>query len=452
MIINMNGGSGGASGLNFKVVCSATQPTSPSENTIWVESSTAAGTWSMTDGTDLSSITSEGYVVIGYEATNTSDRTFNALKKNELAIKLTKCYQRISSKWTSMNAYIYTSGSWQQFSSVFKAYITVTYPAGSTCTATKGSVQLTAPNTTGSYTFTVPSVGAWTVSCTNGTDAAATTVSITAAGQTKSVSLTYTTIPTFTYTGDYEIVNDAGETISVSKDNWNIRLLTSGNLTFQDLKNAANGIDIFLVGGGGGGSAVGSNSQYMHPSYYGSPGGGAGYTATQSSISISTGISYAATIGAGGAVHTDGGNSSIVIGGSTYSADGGKCSTYNSAGGNGGSGGAGGGDYGPADGGTDGSDGGNGHDYANIEIANGGKGQGTTTRAFGETTGVLYASGGGAGGWYNANTGGSGTQSNTGGNTPNTGNGGKGGGFKEAGGTATAGGSGVIIIRNHRTA
>lgn len=453
MIINMNGGSGGASGMNFKVVCSTSQPSSPSENTIWVKSSTATGAWSMINSADLSSVTSEGYVVISYEASNTSDRTFNALKKNELAIKLTKCYQRVSSKWVSMNAYIYVNGSWEQFSSEFKAYITATYPAGSTCTVTNGSVQLTAPNTSGSYTFTVPSIGAWTVNCTNGTDSAASTVSITADGQTKSVTLTYSTIPAFNYTGDYDIVNDAGEAISVSKDNWNIRLLTSGNLTFTDLKNASSGVDVFLVGGGGGGTAVGANP--TQPSNlsanFGSPGGGSGYTKTYSSISVASNTAYSATIGAGGAIGANGGQSSITIGSTTYNANGGNCSTYKAHGGPGGSGGAGGGGDPVANGGTDGGNGGAGV-YQGTTFTNGGTGQGTTTRAFGETSGVLYATGGGAGGNYGKSTGVSTAQGEGGGNNPNTGDGGKGGGYKAAGGAATAGGSGVVIIRNHRTA
>lgn len=461
MIINMVGGNGGgASGMNFKVVCSASQPSNPSENTIWVKSSTATGAWSMIDSADLSSVTSEGYVVISYEASNTSDRTFNALKKNELAVKLTKCYQRVSSKWVSMNAYIYANGNWEQFSSEFKAYIAVTYPAGSICTVTNGSVQFTAPNTSGSYTFMVPSIGAWTVSCTNGTDSTASIVSITADGQTKSVSLTYSTIPTFTYTGDYDIVNDAGETISVSKDNWNIRLLTSGDLTFQDLKNASSGADVFLVGGGGGGSAVGaypyntSLGLNMRP---GSPGGGSGYTKTYSNVSVALNTPYTATIGAGGAVHTDGGQSSFVVSTTTYTADGGKCSTYNAHGGPGGSGGGAGGCGGTSgsgagsNGGVDGANGGDGI-YQNLTLANGGVGQGTTTRAFGEATGVLYATGGAGGGLYGVYTGANLSQGIGGGDNPNTGDGGKGGGWKEAGGTATAGGSGIIIIRNHRTA
>lgn len=73
----------------------------------------------------------------------------------------------------------------------FSATIAVTWPAGSTCTCANGSTVLTAPDTSGSYTFTVTNTGTWTVSCTNGTENASTTVSITADGQSASVTLTY---------------------------------------------------------------------------------------------------------------------------------------------------------------------------------------------------------------------------------------------------------------------
>lgn len=73
----------------------------------------------------------------------------------------------------------------------FTATIAVTWPVGSTCTCTNGSTVLTAPDTSGSYTFTVTNTGTWTVSCTNGTENASTTVSITADGQSANVKLAY---------------------------------------------------------------------------------------------------------------------------------------------------------------------------------------------------------------------------------------------------------------------
>ena len=73
----------------------------------------------------------------------------------------------------------------------FKATIKVTYPVGSICTCSKGGDVLTAPNTSGSYTFTVTSAGTWTVKATDGDRTKSETVSITASGQSKSVTLSY---------------------------------------------------------------------------------------------------------------------------------------------------------------------------------------------------------------------------------------------------------------------
>ena len=49
------------------------------------------------------------------------------------------------------------------------AYISVTYPSGSTCTCSKSETVLNAPDTTGACSFAIPSTGTWTVACTNGT-------------------------------------------------------------------------------------------------------------------------------------------------------------------------------------------------------------------------------------------------------------------------------------------
>lgn len=71
------------------------------------------------------------------------------------------------------------------------AFIVVTYPAGSTCTASDGTTTLTAPDTSGSWVCKVPNAGTWTVSCTDGTDTASANVSITTEGQSESVALAY---------------------------------------------------------------------------------------------------------------------------------------------------------------------------------------------------------------------------------------------------------------------
>lgn len=357
----------------------------------------------------------------------------------------------------------------------FAAWIVVKVDSGSTVTATLGSCVLTGTASNGQVMFRVPRVGNWAIKGTLGGNSASATISITASGQSKSVALTYNKIPALTYTGQYKIVDDSGtEITSTTSNNWNIRLLTSGTLTFTDLRGTTS-IDVFLVGGGGGGAGIGAYPYSNQGSwsgyyFYGNGGGGAGHTKTVKSIAADINTAYAVTIGSGGAAGaagkngSDGGASSIAIGTTTYSAAGGKAADGRD-GGNGGSGGGAGAlssqTESPYCGGAGGTDGGDGvtptvPTYCQgSSIGSGGTGQGTTTRAFGDINGVLYATGGGGAGGFHTSSGVHGTTGAGGGNNPNTGDGGIGGGNNAtyAGYQApTAGGSGVIIIRNHRTA
>lgn len=70
------------------------------------------------------------------------------------------------------------------------AVIAVTYPEGSTCTCSNGTKTLKAQDTSGKALFNV-SQGEWTVSCTDGSRTKSAQVSITAYGQSKSVTLSY---------------------------------------------------------------------------------------------------------------------------------------------------------------------------------------------------------------------------------------------------------------------
>lgn len=222
-------------------------------------------------------------------------------------------------------------------------------------------------------------------------------------------------VPTFEYTGDYEIVDDDDNVIEDPEnwtDNWKIRFLTSGELTFTELNSAINGIDVFLVGGGGGGGA-------------------GGYTTTQTNISISINTDYLISIGAGGSAGSAGESTSAF----DVVANGGG-GGYNIAGGSGGSGGGGGGysyDFYAGVGGSDGSAG-------NSGSGSGGLGQVTTTREFEDSTATIYAGGGGGGGAGGSNSNGVDGLINTGG-------GGGGGAYTKTGGS---GGSGIVIIRNAR--
>ena len=74
------------------------------------------------------------------------------------------------------------------------AAIGVTYPSGSVCTCTNGTLTLTAKGTGGKAIFVIPSAGTWTVKAVSGSKSTSKTVSITAEGQVETVTLTYALI------------------------------------------------------------------------------------------------------------------------------------------------------------------------------------------------------------------------------------------------------------------
>lgn len=320
--------------------------------------------------------------------------------------------------------------------------LTITAPKNVTVTVSKDDkIRTKSSGVTGVVIFRGLASGTWTITITNGTDTATKTVEIKADYTAK---IDFSTIPEFTYTGEYEIVNDSDEPITVSQDNWKIRFLTSGTLTVTNLNGAENGIDVFLVGGGSGG---------------GRAAGGGGYTKTLKAVKVSVGTAYSIVVGAGGTAGV-GNNKAGGAGGTSNafgaSANGGKANgTASFVGSDGGSGGGAGSANGAGGkGGSDGSDGFN-RDGMHRDS---GKGQGTTTREFGEPGGKLYA-GGGGGCCTSSSKGGSGGEGGggSGGNTAvnatsgetNTGGGGGGAANNKAGG---AGGSGIVIVRNTRRA
>ena len=60
----------------------------------------------------------------------------------------------------------------------FAATIHVTYPAGSTCTATDGVTTIHAPDTSGTWDCVVPNAGTWTVTIANGEDVGSVAVEV----------------------------------------------------------------------------------------------------------------------------------------------------------------------------------------------------------------------------------------------------------------------------------
>lgn len=74
--------------------------------------------------------------------------------------------------------------------SAINSYLVVMFPSGSVCTCTNGTKTYRAPNTGGAVFFSIPSIGDWTVSCTDGTRTKSRTVTM-AANSVVSVTLNY---------------------------------------------------------------------------------------------------------------------------------------------------------------------------------------------------------------------------------------------------------------------
>lgn len=270
-------------------------------------------------------------------------------------------------------------------------------------------------------------------------------------------------LPKFTYTGASVTTTDA--------NGWMILLKTSGTLTFGT--KLPKGIDVFLVGGGQGGT--------NNHGFRGGHGGGSGYTTTGKGYKAKKGTGYSIVIGAGsagGAAAPDHWNWPAA--GGTSSAFGYSAAGGGAAYGQGGSGGAnppydwGGGAQNGTKGGSNGGNGGTPYGEAPTDAE---RGQGSTTRAFGDSTGWLFAAGGGSGPLFGGNggAGGDGEYISLLGINTKGGDGGVGGADNRDGGSAAAnsgsggggaggvhlnsggvdrkggnGGSGIVIIRNAR--
>jgi len=353
----------------------------------------------------------------------------------------TACYNTTTRVYTMGTANDTLTAGWQQNPNI---NLTVNLNGGSTTqtfNATypiNSTLALTTPTKSGSV------FSHWTAT---GASVSGSTLTI----GTSSITLTanfYTYATMFTYTGSSTVIDDGS-------GNWRIKFLTSG--TFTPLVNM--NVNMFVVGGGGGGGVSCSG-------YLGGGGGSAGYSASNlSSTALTANTAYAVVVGAGGASNTNGGQSYFIS--TSYSAGGGNKGS-GSTGASGGAGAGGGGGYSnDYVAGTGGSYGGNAIPGGSRSAA-GGTGQGWSSCEFGQGTltscnaGVTAYGGGGSGGAgknYGGTAGpsiaggyiggGRGGSNGVGGNgVANTGGGGGGGGYCNfAGGV---GGSGIVIIRNHR--
>ena len=106
MILNMSGGGGGAD-LNFKVVNGTTAPSNPSENTIWVNTSTSIASWVFSATQPAGS---SGMVWICTDTESTAP--FNALKKNNITVYPVSAKQYTGGAWVEKTAKTYQNGGW----------------------------------------------------------------------------------------------------------------------------------------------------------------------------------------------------------------------------------------------------------------------------------------------------------------------------------------------------
>lgn len=119
--------SDGGAGLNFKVVGGTTAPGSPTENTIWVNTSVAIPSWAFSAEEPGSPVAGMVWISTGTSSTV----AFNALKKNAIQVYPATVKQYVSGAWVAGDAEIYQGGEW-------KSMITYLYNNGDECETITG--------------------------------------------------------------------------------------------------------------------------------------------------------------------------------------------------------------------------------------------------------------------------------------------------------------------------
>ena len=106
---------GTGTSLNFKIVGSASQPVSPTENTIWVETDTEVAGFQFspnqpqTRANGSALVTGDVWII----TSPSGDVSFNALKKDGIMVCADGCFQWDGAEWAYKNSWIYANGDWQ---------------------------------------------------------------------------------------------------------------------------------------------------------------------------------------------------------------------------------------------------------------------------------------------------------------------------------------------------
>lgn len=124
MIFNMTGG---GAPLNFKVVGGTTQPSNPTENTIWVNTSTAISNWIFS----ATQPTSPQSGCVWFTVGSVSQIAFNSLKKNMIMVYPMSAMQYSGISWAKVTAKIYQNNTWKPFSQIIIPNTSVTWTQSS---------------------------------------------------------------------------------------------------------------------------------------------------------------------------------------------------------------------------------------------------------------------------------------------------------------------------------
>lgn len=108
-IHNMVGG--GGAGLNLKVVGGTTQPASPAENTVWVNTPTAINGYAFSATVPTSPVAG----MVWFKTASQSNAPINIDKKNTVLLYPTICKQYVSGAWVNKTAISYVNGGWKDW-------------------------------------------------------------------------------------------------------------------------------------------------------------------------------------------------------------------------------------------------------------------------------------------------------------------------------------------------
>ena len=188
-------------------------------------------------------------VIAPYGATVTISK--DGVSKNKVVSGTDVTFTGLSSGvWTVYTEYNTQTDSrtvnvtldYETTASFFSSTITINYPEGSTCSVSDGVTTLNAPDTSGTYNCEVPNAGTWTITCVKGAQNAEYNVEITESGESKTVTITYTTY----------LINGGNLCVSTTGGWSSIAMRASANSSTTTPTYTVNGDSIIFSAKGGG--------------------------------------------------------------------------------------------------------------------------------------------------------------------------------------------------------